>query len=79
MQRRSLVQDNIAKFIGAVLEPASMMIVHEYCPKGSLAVSDEYTNRDQYYYWTLTVSNRKHLYAVMNISAQQLLLCKYGM
>ena len=32
---------NLAKFVGACLEPGSMIILMEYCPRGSLQVSEE--------------------------------------
>ncbi len=38
-QRRTLFHDNIVKFVGAVLEPPKLVLLHEYCPKGSLQVS----------------------------------------
>ncbi len=34
-----MYQDNIVKFVGAVLESPKLMLLHEYCPKGSLQVN----------------------------------------
>lgn len=36
---RSFIHDNVNSFIGAVVEPMRIVIVTEYCAKGSLYVS----------------------------------------
>lgn len=39
LQRRQISHTNITKFLGVIVEPERLSLVHEYCPKGSLQVT----------------------------------------
>ena len=41
LQMQVLSHVNLAKFVGACLEPGNMIILMEYCPRGSLQVSNK--------------------------------------
>ena len=40
LQMQLLSHPNLAKFVGACLDPGNILILMEYCPRGSLQVRD---------------------------------------
>ena len=40
LQMQLMSHANLAKFVGACLDPGNILILMEYCPRGSLQVRD---------------------------------------
>ncbi|XP_076333182.1 atrial natriuretic peptide receptor 2-like [Tachypleus tridentatus] len=47
-QMREALHDNIARFVGACIDPPNVSVLTEYCPKGSLYILN-YINKDTDY------------------------------